>query len=368
MLESDKKTLPFSSNEVRLSLRAWGIVFAIVAVLFLSVPTLWRHVERFEPGPAYRIPYSLGNDYWLYDRYCRLARAQNKTLVLGDSVVWGHYVSSEQTLSHYLNEMSGDNRFANMGADGTHPAALAGLIEYYGRNISGRNVILHCNLLWMSSRKHDLQGEKEFSFNHPKLVSQFFPNIPCYRQTYSRRIGIAMERRMPFCAWLNHLHIAFFNDMDVHNWTLENPCASPVSKILRGPDPPDELPAQRPVAESWTGKRMPQASPAWVDLTGSLQWRSFKRTIVILQNRGNRVFVLVGPFNEHMLEEESLAIYRNRKREVGAWLEKKEIPHYIAPLLPTDFYADASHPLPDGYAMLAKQLFENESFRRLVGL
>ena len=48
--------------------------------------------------------------------------------------------------------------------------------------------------------------------------------------------------------------------------------------------------------------------------------------------------------------------------EVEAWLKAQGIPYYIPPALPSDHYADASHPLGDGYAMLAKQLFEDKSF------
>ncbi len=54
--------------------------------------------------------------------------------------------------------------------DGFHPAALGGLLRYYGRDISGKNVIIQFNPLWMTSAKHDLQIQKEFHFNHPKLV------------------------------------------------------------------------------------------------------------------------------------------------------------------------------------------------------
>ncbi len=54
---------------------------------------------------------------------------------------------------------------------------------------------------------------------------------------------------------------------------------------------------------------MPQDFP-WVDPDSSLQWRFFQRTIATLRQRGNRVFVLIGPFNEHMLTEKSLRRYR----------------------------------------------------------
>ena len=65
-----------------------------------------------------------------------------------------------------------------------------------------------------------------------------------------------------------------------------------------------------------------------------------------------------------MLSEESLQIYRRRKREVETWLKEAQIAHWLAPLLPSDEYADASHPLGDGYARLAEQLLESQPFVR----
>jgi len=105
----------------------------------------------FEPSPDYRVPYGLSSDYWLYERYCRSACSNYDTLVVGDSVVWGHFVPADNTLSHHLNNLAGRPRFANLGADGTHPAALEGLLRYYATDISNKNVILHLNPLWMTS-------------------------------------------------------------------------------------------------------------------------------------------------------------------------------------------------------------------------
>jgi hypothetical protein len=56
-------------------------------------------------------------------------------MIIGDSFVWGQYVSTDKTLSHNLNELEGDNLFANMGLDGLHPAAMDGLLKYYGKDI-----------------------------------------------------------------------------------------------------------------------------------------------------------------------------------------------------------------------------------------
>lgn len=363
-LRSDEHGVSFGSNDLQLSGRQWIVTGIIILAIFCLIPAVWERVETFEPGRDYRIPYSLGDDYWMYNRYCRMVCSQNKSLVIGDSVMWGHYVTKQQTLSHYLNELAGDDRFANLSIDGIHPAAMAGLIEYYGRAISGKNVILHCNLLWMSSRKHDLRTEKEFSFNHPKLVPQFFPRIPCYTESYSSRIAIVIERYLPLYSWANHLRVAYFQDTDVPTWTIEHPYKNPIRAITLELPSPEELPSPKPVAEPWAEKRMAKFSPAWVGLETSFQWRSFRRTVKILKRRGNRVFVLVGPFNEHMLKEESLEIYKKMKDEVETWLRENKVPHYVPSALPSECFADASHPLSEGYAMLAKQLFENSSLFR----
>jgi hypothetical protein len=76
--------------------------------------------------------------------------------------------------------------------------------------------------------------------------------------------------------------------------------------------------------------------------------------------------VLTGPFNAHIIAEESKAAYETILIEAGAWLTAQDFPHYLAPALPSDWYADASHPLGEGYAALARELLEQPSFRRFL--
>jgi hypothetical protein len=58
--------IPFSSNCVRLSGYEWLIVAVTISALFYFVPKLWKHIEKFEPGSDYRLPYNLSDDYWLF--------------------------------------------------------------------------------------------------------------------------------------------------------------------------------------------------------------------------------------------------------------------------------------------------------------
>ena len=358
-----KPEVPFGSNCVRLSGREWIVVGMVVSALFFLGPPLWERLEKFAPGPDYRLPYVLSSDYWHYERYCRWASSQYETLVIGDSVVWGHYVSQDHTLSHYLNEMAGDHRFANLGVDGIHPAALDGLLRYYGKDISNKNVILHLNPLWMSTPKHDLQSEKEFRFNHPRLVPQFTPRIACYTESLPNRISIVMERNTQLLSWASHVRTAYFNKLDLSSWTMQHPYEFPLRALTFELPQPKETSEQD---EPWDARGATQQSFPWVGLESSVQWKFFRHAVENLREHGNTVFVLIGPFNEHMLKDKSLEAYRSIKASVETWLRENRVPYYLPGPLPSDLYADASHPLDGGYAMLARRLFDDKSFKSVV--
>ncbi len=356
--------VPFGSNGIRLSGWEWIIVAIICLATFYFGPSLWGQLGELKYRTDYRLPYKVSTDYWLYDRLCREVCSQYETVVVGDSVVWGHYVPADAALPHYLNENAGQHKFANLGVDGFHPAALGGLIRYYGQAISNKKVILHLNPLWMSDRKQDLQTDKEYRFHHSKLVPQFRPKIPCYRNSWSKRVSIAAGRHVTFLGWTSHLRTAYFENMDVPTWTMEHPYENPLRAVT------DELPVAKednPQDDrSWTERRMTKRDFQWVELETSLQWKLFRRTVELLKARNNTVFALVGPFNEHMLKGESRGVYSRMKSGIETWLVENNIAYYIPEALPSEHYSDASHPLADGYALLAEQLFEDESFRSTI--
>ncbi|MDP6543934.1 MAG: hypothetical protein QGH60_08065 [Phycisphaerae bacterium] len=366
--DSSSDDTPFAANNVRLSPREWIIALGIAAAILAAIPFAWEQIEPIRIETNHRMPFSLGNDYWTYDRYCdKISADRDTTLVVGDSVIWGHFVGKDQTLPAHLNRAPGDARFANMGVDGIHPAALAGLMEHYGRGISGRKVILHCNLLWMSSPRGDLSGGKERSINHPDLIGQFIQRPECYDRPKAHRLGVLIARKVPVFAWADHMHIAYFDNSDLPTWTIDNPRANPADAITLKLPSPDEPPTPKPDIRPWIEKDIGQFDPPWVDLDDSFQWRCFKRTIDILAARGNRVFVVVGPFNEHMLTKRSLAAYMTLTAKAHTWLGDHDIPHYVPKPLPSGTYADASHPLDEGYVLLARQLLANEAFIRFAG-
>jgi hypothetical protein len=365
-------------NEVRLNARHWAVALAIILLVATLTPPLWKKLERFDTGPDYRIPYALSKDYWLYER--RLQQlAPTNIVVLGDSVVWGEYVRPDGTWSHFLNQgTGGTNVFVNAGVNGLFPLALEGMMGCYGQSLRHRKVLLHCNLLWMTSPKADLSTDKEERFNHAALVPQFFPRIPCYRADANERLNAIVERNVPFMAWVSHLQNAYFGQKSIPQWTLEEETSNPPRYLnayrnpffqitLTVPVEPTNDPERGPTSQRhkpWSTNVAGTTHFDWVALDKSLQWRAYQRVVETLRERGNDVLVVLGPFNEHVMDEQNRSAYRRIHQDIAAWLATNHIPHVVPEPLPSALYADASHPLTPGYQLLANRLCSDSAFRK----
>lgn len=342
------------SNAVRLTLGQWLLVALFGVAIGFGAPVLWKQRELIVWQDDHRMPHELGNDYWLYGRYADLAVQNADVFLIGDSVVWGEYVKRDGTLSHYLNE-GGQKRFANLGLDGAHPLALSGLVHYYARALHNKNVIVQCNPLWLTSAKADLQDPKFTDVNHARLVPQYFPWIPSLDKIeQSVRLGVLVEHHVELNQWTNHLQQAYYEHMDVPSWTIDHPYDNPLDPLSRGlPKDDDKL---RHLPQPWFKSGIAKQDYAWIPLNDSYQWRGFRMTLDTLQERGNRVFVVVGPFNEHLLTPASRGRYEKIKEGIADYLRGKNIPFAMPEPLPSELYGDASHPLAEGYKLLARQL------------
>jgi hypothetical protein len=375
------KEVPFGVNEVRLNARQWAATLLIVAMVLLLTPWVWERVERFETGPDYRLPYPLSKDYWLYGRRVSQVVNKDKVLVLGDSVIWGEYVTPEGTLTHFLDDQAGvTNRFVNLGLNGLFPLAQEGLIHTYGRSLRHEKILLQFNPLWLTSPKADLSSEREQPFNHSGLVPQFTPRIPCYRANANERLGAIVQRAVPFLQWVGHIQNAYFDQKNVLSWTLAedggspprypNAYRNPLARIsLTVPPAPADDPERGPRSprhKAWSAEGQDLSRFEWVNLDASLQWRAFQRLVSELRRRDNSVFVVVGPFNEHMLTEDSRAPYDKLRSDIGEWLKQNQIPSAFPEPLQSELYADASHPLTEGYQRLATYLYTDLQFQRWI--
>lgn len=370
--------VPLGVNEVRLNGWQWLTTLLLFGLVMMLTPILWEKIERFDTGPDYRIPYQLSKDYWLYARRLRQVAGERKVTLLGDSVVWGEYVLPDGSLSHFLSQEAGvQDAFINGGLNGLFPLAQEGLVTYYARALHDRKVIVQCNVLWLTSPKADLSTDKEESFNHSRLVPQFVPRIPCYKGRANERLSAEVENHFGFIAWIGHLQNAYFEQKSILSWTLEddggnpprypNAYKNPLSQItFVVPSAPSDVlqrgpksPRHRPWSETGQG-----TTPFdWVPLESSLQWQAFQNVITTLRGRGNDVLVLVGPFNEHMIAEDTRAPYHEIRAGIVAWLKRNGIPSLAPEPLPSQLYADASHPLTEGYKLLARRLYADETFR-----
>ena len=358
------KPQEFSSNALRLSGTEWLWTIGICLMILIGLPLLGMAGEDFEPDLDYRLPYRLGYDYGHFQRYSRWAADHYEILMIGDSVLWGNYVTPDNTLTHYLNEHIGRQQFANLAINGIHPIALAGLIEYYGQDITGKKVILNFNPLWLSSADADLQTEKETRINHAKLIPQWSSVIACYKEPVEKRMEITLERNIRLQQWTNHLQICYFDSMSLPEWSLKHPYQNPLARITFNLPEPVNKPHSTKIL--WDPNTRNLSESPWVDLETSLQWQFFQKAVKILQARRNQVFVLVGPFNEHMLTSDNLVIYNQIQTGIENWLRKNKIPYFMPTALPSECYADASHPLAKGYAILAEQLYNNSLFRTVI--
>jgi hypothetical protein len=275
-------------------------------------------------------------------------------------------------------EVGVGNKFINAGVNGFFPLALEGLVRFYGRPLTHRKVILHCNVLWMTSPKADLSTDREETFNHAALVPQFSPRIPCYRADASDRLNAIVERNVPFIEWVSHLQNAYFGQQSIPKWTLveaggdpplyPNVYRNPFFQItMTVPSEPANDPQRGPLSprhKPWSTNTTGTTQFEWVALDQSLQWHAFQRVIEVLRERDNDVLVVLGPFNEHLMAEQNRPAYRKVNNEIVAWLTTNQIPHIAPELLPSTLYADASHPLTEGYQLLAKRLYHDSVFQK----
>jgi hypothetical protein len=232
----------------------------------------------------------------------------------------------------------------------------------------------------MSSPKADLSTRKEDRFNHADLVPQFSPRIPCYKADLNHRLAAVVERHFTFSQWASHLQIAYFGQKNVLAWTLEedgntpprypNAYKNPLAQItLTVPPEPAADPERGPASprhKPWSTSGQGSTGFEWVELDHSLQWAAFQRLVKLLQSRDNDVLVVVGPFNEHIMSAENHPAFRQLRDGIVDWLAKNQITHVVPETLPSVLYADASHPLTEGYQQLAKNLGGDAVFQKWI--
>lgn len=356
----------YSSNAIRLTMKeiiAGIVIFA--TCVFILLPLCWKQFEKFEFEKDFRLAEKYRDDYWVYQKWANEAAKKYPVVFLGDSVVWGMYVNNENTLPAKLNKLAGKEVVANLAIDGLHSVALEGLLENYAKSIKNKTVILHYNPLWMNSRDYDLSGEKPMRIHHPRLIPQFIDKPASYDEDITARMDAVKEKNFAFFSLLNHIRLAFFDNEDFREWMVENPYANPLKELGKKL----EITEKEKTANSnddWSKKGITPQNWDWIPPEKSRQWKALTEIINILQRNNNKVLVMLGPINPYILTPESLSKYRKLQNEMKDFLDKKNVASYIVPDMPSETYADASHPLEKGYQIIADKLYETDFVKKAL--
>ena len=356
MEQKSKKAIPYNANGLRLSAKELLAVAAAVMVAVLVVLPFWHSRSlKVELPDHFRFSYAYRDDYYLYGHVVKAAAAKYDALFLGDSVIWGMYVNNESTLTECLNRRAGRESYGNIAIDGLHPVAMRTLVKEHGRALAGKQVFLAFNPLWVNTPEYDLTGKGDIAVNHPKLLPLFDPTIKANKQSLSERCNALLERKFAFYGMLHHLQLVCFGNKDLKSFIAQNPGTNPLARLHSTVNPLEQAHALNSKID-WYDAGLPDQDWPWVMPDASRQWQAFLETIELLKARGNQVTVLLGAINAHMLTPKSAAAYEALRAEHIRILASKEIPTIFMPVLPSNEYGDASHPLAPGYERLADYL------------
>ncbi len=301
----------------------------------------------------------MGEDYFLYKRYVKDISSKITIPVIGDSVIWGHYTDNDHTLSASLNSISGKYKFTNMGLDGIHPAAMNGLININSAGLKNRKIIVGVNLLWMTSRRHDLSGAVNPEINHKSLLPQFYPKIPSYQPSFEERLSAVITQSIPLFSWIDHLRLTRFADKSFYLWTMENPGINPISYFSHKED-------EFKVPEGILSSKMQEQNIEWITAEKSLQWKFMMETLMTLKKNGNSVAALITPFNTYMMTKENSKKYFTILAEMEWILRDNGIRPLIPLILEKKYFADSSHPTAEGYKLIAEDLMKSKEFLEFI--
>ena len=266
-------------NADALILRPLPLVMTALAILAVALAVVPWHAGRKQApktGPDFRFAHDLRDDYWGYRHAAGKVCKDHRSVMIGDSVIWGMYVDNHNTIPALLNRRFGGNAFGNLAVDGLHPVAMETLIRRYGQKIRNKRVYLYWNPLWMNTPLYDLSGEKDFSINHPRLLPQFDRQMKSYRASLGDRIGAFLDLHVEFRALLHHCRTAFLGNDDFKTSIAKHPAENPFARCRSDFDAGERAKNSN---SNVTWKQAGIAKQDWpfVSPDQSRQWQSFRR-------------------------------------------------------------------------------------------
>jgi len=342
------------NGELKLSI----LIISLAIIAVITIPKTFPLINETKFTENYRIPYHAGEDYFLFKKHAKFISKTGDIPLIGDSVIWGHYVKEEETLSACLNKKF-SIKFRNSAIDGVHPAAMNGLVENFYDDIKNKKIILGINLLWMSSSRHDLSGEKNNEINHKALLPQFFYNIPSYQPEIEERLSFVIKKNFEFLLWIDHIKINKFASNSFYSWTMENRDKNIIDFFI--PQQTEFIPPQAMETKTFT-----QRDVQWIDVDKSLQWQFTLKTIELLKNRKNSILAIITPFNKYMMTPRSVAKMESIINTMENELQREGVNVIALPMLLPEEFADGSHPTSKGYQKIAAHLSQSSDFLKFI--
>ena len=330
---------------------------AVFVLMLLVLPVIYEKNFKVTLKEDFRLPYVNRDNYYLYSCCAEAEANRCKYLFLGDSAIWGMYASNAGTLPEQINQLLQGKYCGNISIDGLHPVAMRTLVQNFAKGVTGKTVLLYFNPLWVNSEKYDLSGKEPYTVNHPELVPQF-GNIASYDADFDKRIGIVLDRYLPFFSLKRHWQNYFYGNSDLKSFLIQNPSGAFFDAIQTGICPEEK--EHKGSTENYRAKGIPLQHWDWVKLSTSRQFAALIDTAHILTARGNQFFVMIGTINPGLLDDATRQGLAELRKDAEMLLRENGISSIMMPEIDAKLYADASHPLESGYAELAKFLVDQK--------
>ena len=336
-----------------------GIVLFVVGVA-IALPRASDAHREFTLTPDNRMPRESSEDYWFMNATAGLAAEEHDALVL--AIRSSGASSSIGTRRCPTTSTSKRVSSPSPTSGSTAPSlALEGLVEHYAGGIAGKKVLLQCNPLWLSSLKTDLQ-HPDAEVNHARLVPQFVPRIPAYKDEISPRLGVLVNGSWPstsgrtICS-KRTTGLTGRTTSPAGRWT---PYANPLAPLQSPLPVPDDK--AREDSGPWKKRGVMEQDYDWIDMDKSLQWPAFQRVADLAAARQPGVRRRRPLQRTHADAREPGSLREGQEHDRGL-LKANDIAHAVPPALASEQYADASHPIAAGYEVMAEELWDAAFFR-----
>lgn len=359
MKESESQIVGTAATSLRCG--AWMLIVAGLVGMACVLPWHFGRSMRMEVRSDFRIHKSMREDYFTWGHVARNAAAHPVVLLLGDSAMWGPFVRHDETFSAALRRQCSSQNVVNLGLEGLHPIAMKTLVASAKSVFRKRDILLYFNPIWLNTRESDMQEAGTATSQHPVLLPQFSRDFPAYSAPLEKRLSRWMEQSLPVSRTLSHIRLSRYENKGLGAWMVESPRANPLMPLFQSISvaEPD---AYRPDTRSWQERHLSVQDWQWLQPKESRQWACFLDIVISLKKQDNRVFVILGTINPHILTEPSRERLRELRQSATQRLQEMAVPFALASDLPENQYADASHPLAEGYAIMAKEICINPQF------